>query len=39
MLAYLAAVFQVGSIVPVVGRTISFGGGPHCITQQIPAAD
>ena len=40
VLAYLAAVFPGRSIVPVVGRTISFGGGgPHCITQQIPAAD
>ena len=36
--ASLATVFPDREIVPVAGKTISFGGGgPHCITQQIPA--
>jgi agmatine deiminase len=39
VLAQLATVFPDREIVPVAGRTVSFGGGgPHCITQQIPAA-
>jgi agmatine deiminase len=38
VLVHLATVFRDREIVPVAGRTISFGGGgPHCITQQIPA--
>jgi agmatine deiminase len=37
VLARLAEVFADRTVVPVAGKTISFGGGgPHCITQQIP---
>ena len=37
-LATIASVFPGRSVVGVPGRTIAFGGGgPHCITQQIPA--
>jgi agmatine deiminase len=39
VVAHLATVFRDREIVPVAGRTISFGGGgPHCITQQIPTS-
>jgi agmatine deiminase len=37
-LARLAEIYPDRTIVPVAARTIaSGGGGPHCITQQIPA--
>ena len=37
-LAQIAAVYGDREIVPVPGRTLNEGGGgPHCITQQIPA--
>jgi agmatine deiminase len=37
MLALLAAAHPDREIVPVDGRWIAFGGGgPHCITQQVP---
>jgi len=37
-LAQIAAVFGDREIVPVPGSTLNEGGGgPHCITQQIPA--
>jgi agmatine deiminase len=37
-LARLAAIHPGRAIVPVPGITLAFGGGgPHCITQQIPA--
>lgn len=39
MLAFLATVYPGREIVGVPGDTLAFGGGgPHCITQQIPAA-
>lgn len=38
VLAALRRVFASREVVAVPGRTVSFGGGgPHCITQQIPA--
>ena len=37
-MAIIAAVFPGRSVVPVPGATIAYGGGgPHCITQQVPA--
>ncbi len=37
VLAYLAGVYPDREIVGVPGTTLAFGGGgPHCITQQIP---
>lgn len=37
-LAQLAAAYPDREVVGVPGATIQFGGGgPHCITQQIPA--
>lgn len=37
-MAIIADVFPERSIVPVPGTTIAYGGGgPHCITQQVPA--
>ena len=37
MLALIAAEFPDRELVTVPGTTIAFGGGgPHCITQQIP---
>ena len=37
VLAFLASVYPGREIVPVPGATLAFGGGgPHCITQQIP---
>ena len=39
VLAFLESVYLGREIVPVPGATLAFGGGgPHCITQQIPAA-
>ena len=39
VLAFLASVYPGREIVPVPGATLAFGGGgPHCITQQIPDA-
>jgi agmatine deiminase len=38
-LAQLAEVFPEREIVPVPGMVLAYGGGgPHCITQQVPAA-
>ncbi|MBF8290418.1 MAG: agmatine deiminase [Chloroflexi bacterium] len=38
VLAFLASVYPGREIVGVPGLTLAFGGGgPHCITQQIPA--
>ncbi len=37
-LAIISGAFPGRSIVPVPGATIAYGGGgPHCITQQVPA--
>jgi agmatine deiminase len=37
-LAIIGSVFPGRSVVPVAGSTIAYGGGgPHCITQQVPA--
>ncbi len=37
-LAIIAAAFPGRSMVPVPGATIAYGGGgPHCITQQVPS--
>jgi agmatine deiminase len=37
-LAIIADAFPGRSVVPVPGATIAYGGGgPHCITQQVPA--
>ncbi|MGC9220971.1 MAG: agmatine deiminase family protein [Solirubrobacteraceae bacterium] len=37
-LSIIGSVFPERSVVPVPGRTIAYGGGgPHCITQQVPA--
>ena len=37
-LAIIAAAFPGRSVVPAPGATIAYGGGgPHCITQQVPA--
>ena len=37
-LAHLAEVFPEREIVPVPGLVLAYGGGgPHCITQQVPA--
>jgi agmatine deiminase len=37
-LAHLAEVFPEREIVPVPGLALAYGGGgPHCITQQVPA--
>ena len=37
-LAIIGDAFPGRSIVPVPGATIAYGGGgPHCITQQVPA--
>jgi agmatine deiminase len=37
VLDFLATVYPEREVVPVPGTTLSFGGGgPHCITQQIP---
>jgi agmatine deiminase len=37
VLDFLATVYPDREVVPVPGATLSFGGGgPHCITQQIP---
>jgi agmatine deiminase len=37
-LAIIGSVFPGRSVVPVPGSTIAYGGGgPHCITQQVPA--
>lgn len=37
-LALIGAAFPGRSVVPVPGATIAYGGGgPHCITQQVPA--
>lgn len=37
-LAIIAGAFPGRSVVPVPGATIAYGGGgPHCITQQVPA--
>ncbi len=37
-LAIIGGVFPGRSVVPVPGATIAYGGGgPHCITQQVPA--
>ncbi len=37
-LAIIAHAFPGRSVVPVPGATIAYGGGgPHCITQQVPA--
>jgi agmatine deiminase len=37
-LAIIGSVFPDRSVVPVPGSTIAYGGGgPHCITQQVPA--
>ena len=39
VLAFLASVYPGREIVAVPGATLAFGGGgPHCITQQIPVA-
>jgi agmatine deiminase len=36
----IAAAYPGREVVGVPGVTIAFGGGgPHCITQQVPAAD
>ncbi len=38
-LAIIAGAFPGRSVVPVPGAVIAYGGGgPHCITQQVPAA-
>jgi agmatine deiminase len=40
VLEFLATVYPGREIVGVPGATLAFGGGgPHCITQQIPAGD
>ena len=37
-LAIIGGVFPGRSVVPVPGATLAYGGGgPHCITQQVPA--
>ncbi len=37
-MAIIADAFPAHSVVPVPGATIAYGGGgPHCITQQVPA--
>jgi agmatine deiminase len=37
-LALLSEVFPEREIVPVPGLVLAYGGGgPHCITQQVPA--
>jgi agmatine deiminase len=37
-LAIIGSVFPGRSVVPVPGATIAYGGGgPHCITQQVPS--
>ena len=39
-LAMIAAELPEHEIVPVPGLVIAYGGGgPHCITQQVPVAD
>jgi agmatine deiminase len=39
-LAIIAAAFPGREVVPVDGRVLAYGGGgPHCITQQVPVAD
>lgn len=39
-LAIIAAAFPGREVVPVPGEVIAYGGGgPHCITQQVPALD
>ena len=39
-LAIIAAEFPGREVVPVPGLVIAFGGGgPHCITQQVPVSD
>ena len=35
-LARLKDAFPDGAVVGVPGATLSYGGGPHCITQQMP---
>jgi agmatine deiminase len=38
VLEYLRSVYPSRQVIPVPGDTLAFGGGgPHCITQQIPA--
>ena len=38
-LALIAAAFPGREVVPVPGTVLAFGGGgPHCITQQVPVA-
>jgi agmatine deiminase len=38
ILAFLASVYPGREIVGVPGTTLAYGGGgPHCITQQIPS--
>jgi agmatine deiminase len=39
-LAIIADAFPGREVVPVDGRVLAYGGGgPHCITQQVPVAD
>jgi agmatine deiminase len=39
-LAILAAAFADREVVPVPGTVLAYGGGgPHCITQQVPLDD
>jgi agmatine deiminase len=39
-IAQIAAVFPARQVVGTPGLTLNFGGGgPHCITQQVPAGD
>ena len=36
-LAIIAGAFPGREVVPVPGRVLAYGGGgPHCITQQVP---
>jgi agmatine deiminase len=38
VLEYLRSVYPSRQVIPVPGDTLAFGGGgPHCVTQQIPA--
>lgn len=39
-LAIIAGVYPGREVIPVPGRVLAFGGGgPHCITQQVPAVE